>query len=124
MHLQTKIPMPLDEVTQGRILIVLGYPKDGTLLAKRKLAEDYETPVVQRIQMILQEVNELDCQLKEGLKDSMAASTAHTKLNWSHYFNLMHNQGQLLLEELARLAGVELFKSKYKPNVRWRVHYQ
>lgn len=114
----------MNSTTQDQVLIFLGYPADGTLLAQERLSREYPQRALDRIQLIIQDLLSIDSQLKEARNSSMASSTSHTSLDWARHLNHLRSDGHTLLQEVANLSGLNVFYSKYQPRPRHSIQYQ
>lgn len=77
------------------------------------LKEGYLETVVQRVELILTELTEIDEQLKALRPDSMAQSVAGMQLNFPQHRALLRADASNLLKELAQILGIPILFNKY-----------
>ncbi len=79
---------------------------------------DMHNPVLsfdrqQRVDRLLQDLQEIDEMLKNALRDSMAVEVGELTVNYGNHIAQLKNEGSTKLRELSVITGIPLLFDKY-----------
>lgn len=97
---------------QDQLKAILGYASIPHLLTN-ELSEQRSQYVIDQAANLLDEMTEIDRQLKAARADSMAKGVGRMRLSYSQHVAHLKSEGSRLLQELGQMLGIEILYNKY-----------
>lgn len=98
---------------QERLKLLLGYASISNTLTT-ELSEERSQPVYDRTLEIIEELAEIDQNLRASRPDTMARQVGQMAVSYPQHVAMQKNAGQGLLVELGDLLGIEVISRKYR----------